>query len=65
MMRVRILKQTRFKQAPAWVGVQLEVPEKVAASWVERGIAEPLVEAEADGGEPKRRRSRKAIESEE
>jgi hypothetical protein len=64
MMRVRILKQTRYKQRAAWSGAELEVPEKTAALWVERGIAVPL-DVEVDGGEPNRRRSRKAAESEE
>ena len=64
MMRVRLLKQTRYKQRAAWSGAELDVPEKTAALWVERGIAIPL-DVEADDGEPKRRRSRKATEPEE
>ena len=64
MMRVRVLKQTRYKQKPAWCGVELEVPEKTAALWVERGIA-VLLDVEVDDGQPNRRRSRKAAEPEE
>jgi len=64
-MRVRILKQTRWKHKPAWRGIELELPDDVAALWVERGIAEPLDIAEAPSGEPKRQRSRKTTEQEQ
>lgn len=59
MPRVRILRQTRHEGAPAWPKANLEVPEEIAARWVERGIAEAI------DGEPNRRRSRKAPNEEE
>ena len=66
-MRVRVLKQTRWKHAPAWSGSELDLPDDVAAMWIARGIARKIATqvAEDDDGKPDRRRSRKAAVTEE
>ena len=66
-MRVRVLKQTRWKHAPAWSGSELDLPDDVAAMWIERGIASKIATdvVEDDDGKPDRRRSRKAPATED